>query len=50
MKLPSAIASTKTATTIENVNWDEPMASMPRRMKVVCIVIMAKPVSRATVA
>ena len=42
--------STKTATTIEKVNWEEPKETPPSLMSTVCSVIMAKPVSRATAA
>ena len=42
--------STKTATTIEKVNWEEPKETPPSRMSAVCSVIMAKPVSSATAA
>ena len=49
-RLPSAIHSTKTATTIAKVNWEEPKARPPIRLKVVCSVIIANPASRATAA
>ena len=42
--------STKTATTIENVNWEEPKARPPSRISTLWSVIIAKPVSSATAA
>ena len=42
--------STKTATTIEKVNWEEPKARPPSRISTLWSVIIAKPVSRATAA
>jgi hypothetical protein len=49
-KEPGAMQSTKTATTIEKVNCEEPKARPPSRISTVWSVIMAKPTSRATAA
>jgi hypothetical protein len=49
-RLPRAIESTKTATTMAKVKWEEPKARHPIRLSVVCTAIMAKPPSSATVA
>ena len=46
-KLPSAMHSTNTATTIANVYSDEPNARPPIRITIVCSTIIAKPTSSA---
>ena len=49
-KLPRAMQSTKTATTIEKVKCEEPKERPPSRISTVCSVIIAKPTSRAAAA
>ena len=49
-KLPSAMQSTKTATTIAKVKWEAPSESAPIRFSVVWMHIIAKPDSSTTAA
>ncbi len=49
-RLPSAMQSTKTATTMAKVKGDEPSESPPRRIRTACTAIMAKPTRSATAA
>jgi hypothetical protein len=49
-RLPRAMQSTNTATTIEKVNSEEPNERAPRRISTVWIDIIAKPSSRAATA
>ena len=49
-RLPSAMQSTKTATTVAKVKSDAPRAWLPRRISAVCTVIIAKPSRQATAA
>jgi hypothetical protein len=48
--MPSAMQSTKTATTMAKVKGDEPSESPPIRISTACTAIMAKPTSSATAA
>lgn len=50
VRLPIAMHSTKTPTTMPKVNGEEPSASAPIRLSVVCRLIIAKPASSATSA
>jgi hypothetical protein len=49
-ELPSAMQSTKTATTIAKVKWEAPSERAPIRFRVVWMHIIAKPESRTTTA
>ena len=49
-RLPSAMQSTKTATTIAKVKWEAPSERAPIRFRVVWMHIIAKPASRTTSA
>jgi hypothetical protein len=49
-RLPNAMQSTKTATTIAKVKGDDPSERPPIRIRTACTVIMAKPTRSATAA